>query len=247
MNRICVICARGGSKGVPNKNLRMLQGKPLLAYSILQAKETNLFSSIAVSSDSQKILAAAKEWGADALIERPGDLALDTSPKMPAIAHCVKTAEQMTGKAFEIIVDLDATAPLRSVDDILQAVGLLERRKVSNVITGTPARRSPYFNLVEEDEKGVVHLSKKSAVPVVRRQDVPKCYDMNASIYVWMRQALFEKNTLFNSDTLIYEMPPERSLDIDSELDFQMVEFLMQSKRHGRAPYKTAGRGSSAW
>lgn len=227
VNRLCTICARGGSKGVKNKNIRELHGKPLIAYSILQAKETGLFTAVAVDSDSDRILEVAGEWGADYLIKRPDELATDQSAKLPAIRHCVSEVERITGQTFDVIVDLDATSPLRIPDDIIASVRLLEERGVSNVITGAPARRSPYFNLVEEDENGVVRLAKTLAVPVVRRQDAPKCYDMNASVYVWKRDVFFICSTLFNADTLLYEMPEDRSIDIDSELDFKFVDFIM--------------------
>ena len=227
MRRICTICARGGSKGVKNKNIRTLLGKPLIAHSILQAKASGLFGCIAVSSDSRAILDTAGKWGADCLIKRPDELATDEAAKLPVIQHCVIEAESISGQIFDVVVDLDATSPLRIPEDIVGCVRLLEELGVSNVITGAPARRSPYFNLVEVDEHGVVRLSKTLNTPVTRRQDAPKCYDMNASIYVWRRDTLFSCATLFNSDTLLYDMPKERSIDIDSELDFRFVEFIM--------------------
>jgi N-acylneuraminate cytidylyltransferase/CMP-N,N'-diacetyllegionaminic acid synthase len=227
MKRICTICARGGSKGVKGKNTRPLLGTPLIAYSIRQARESGLFQAIAVDSDADSILDVAREWGADYTIKRPDELATDRAAKLPAIRHCVVEAERRAGMTFDVIVDLDATSPLRNPDDIVRCVNLLEERGVSNVITGAPARRSPYFNLVEVDAGGVARLSKSLPVPVVRRQDAPACFDMNASIYVWRRQALFESDSVFNSDTALYVMPEERSVDIDSELDFMIVEHLM--------------------
>ena len=229
MTRIAVICARGGSKGVKGKNLRALAGKPLIAHSILQAKESEMFSAIAVSSDSEEILRAATEWGADFAITRPDELASDTAPKVPAIRHCAETAEaKMDGETFETIVDLDATAPLRSVEDIRGAIELLETSDADNVVTGMPARRSPYFNLVERDEAGRVHVSKTLDTPLARRQDSPACFDLNASVFVWTRNALYaDNNFALGNNTLLYEMPEERSIDIDSETDFRYVEFLM--------------------
>lgn len=227
MTRICTICARGGSKGVKGKNVRLINGKPLIAYSIEQAKDSGLFDVIAVSSDSEHILEIADACGADYLIQRPEELATDTSAKLPVIRHCVNEVEQRRGQLFETMVDLDATSPLRSVDDIRNAVALFETTGAGNLITAMPARRSPYFNLIEVDDHDVVRLSKSVATPFVRRQDAPKCYDMNASIYVWRRNVLFEAPSLFNPDTKLYVMPEERSIDIDSELDFRFVEFLM--------------------
>lgn len=231
MKRICTICARGGSKGVKGKNIRPLLGRPLIAYSIEQARAAGLFDAIAVSSDSDLILGAAQECGVDYLIKRPDEMATDQAGKMPAIRHCVAEVERLAGETFEIMVDIDATSPLRSIEDIRNAVALLEDSGAGNLITAMPARRSPYFNLVEEGVDGGIALSKPPKTPILRRQDAPKCYDMNASIYVWRREAFFSKDTVFNSDTKLYVMPEERSIDIDSELDFKFVEFLMSHKQ----------------
>lgn len=227
MKRLCTINARGGSKGVKDKNIREINGIPLIAYSIIQAKKSGLFDSIAVSSDSDLILKIAKEYGAEYLIKRPEELATDTASKLTAIKHCVLETERLSQQTYDIIVDLDATSPLREIKDIVEAIKLLEEKKVSNVITGMSSRRSPYFNLVELNEEGFVELAKKLPTEIIRRQDAPKTYDMNASIYVWIRESLLENNLLFHPDTLLYEMPEERSFDIDSELDFQIVEFIM--------------------
>ena len=229
--RLCTICARGGSKGVEGKNVRLMLGKPLITYSIEQARTSGLFDAIAVSSDSDQILEIASACGADHLVRRPADLATDTAAKLPVIRHCVSEVERMRGQSFNTLVDLDATSPLRSVKDIRDAVSLLEASGSGNVITAMPARRSPYFNLVELNEYNFVKLAKSVAPPFVRRQDAPACYDMNASIYVWKRDVLFDAPTLFNADTRLYVMPEERSIDIDSELDFQFVEFLMSCSR----------------
>lgn len=228
MKRLAVICARGGSKGVKNKNLRELAGKPLIAHSIGQARESRMFEAIAVSSDSEAILKTARAGGADYVVKRPADLASDAAPKVPAIRHCVETVETESGITFDVIVDLDATAPLRSLDDISGAIGLLEESGAANVVSGMPARRSPYFNLVELDDRGRVRLCKPPPAPLACRQDSPECFDLNASVFVWRRQALFsDLDFVLGDDTLLYVMPEERSIDIDTETDFRYVEFLM--------------------
>lgn len=233
MNRLCTICARGGSKGVKGKNVRPLHGKPMIAHSIEQARASGLFDLLAVSSDSEEILGIARDCGCDILIQRPAELATDQAAKLPVIRHCVAEVERLAGRSFATLVDLDATSPLRVPDDIRNAVALLEDSGAGNVITAMSARRSPYFNLVELDADGIVHLSKPPAAAVVRRQDAPKCFDMNASIYVWRHDVLFDAPTLFNPDTRLYVMPEERSIDIDSELDFRFVEYLMATARTG--------------
>ena len=230
MIRLCTICARGGSKGVLNKNIRLMLGKPLIIHTLEQARDSNLFDAIAVSSDSDEILSCASNWGCDFVIKRPDELATDDSPKLPAIRHCVSEVERVTDTLFNTLVDLDATSPLRSPDDIRQAVNLLEGGEIGNVISVMPSRRSPYFNMVEIGNDGVVCLAKPPSENIYRRQDAPKCYDMNASIYVWNRDSLFGRETIFNSDTRAIVMPEERSIDIDSELDFMFVEVLMSNR-----------------
>lgn len=231
MSRVCTICARGGSKGVPGKNLRDILGKPLLAYSIEQARQSGLFEVIAVSSDSQAILDAARRHGADMVVPRPDHLATDDAPKCPAIRHCVEAVERARGAQFSVLVDLQATSPLRTPEDIIGAVRLLETSGATNVITGTQARCSPYYSLVERGAGGVVRLAKPPPRPIARRQDAPECFDMNGSIYVWRRDPFMRQPAVLYEDTLLYEMPPERSVDIDTELDLAVARMLMQEAR----------------
>jgi len=230
MSRLCTICARAGSKGVKNKNIRLLNGKPLISYTIQQALETKLFDFIAVSSDSDEILNIAKAEGLKHLIKRPAKLASDHAAKLPVIQHCASQVEILTNSRFDTYVDLDATSPLREPQDIINAVNLLESTSASNVITAAPSRRSPYFNLVELDENGIARLSKSTNNAVTRRQDSPECFDMNASIYVWNRESLMNNLSIFNDNTRLYVMPEDRSQDIDSELDFLIVDTIMKSK-----------------
>jgi CMP-N,N'-diacetyllegionaminic acid synthase len=230
MSLICTICARGGSKGVVDKNVRDLLGKPVLAWSIAQARETGLFDTIAFSSDSDALLEAALKAGADVAVKRPHEMATDTAPKLPAIRHCLEEAIARSGKTPDMFVDLDVTSPLRLGSDITGAVELLRQSGARNVITGAPARRSPYFNLVEQGADGSITLSKTADPPVVRRQDAPRCFDMNASIYVWRVAPFLEQPAVFYPDTRLFEMPEERSIDIDSDLDFALVELLLRRR-----------------
>ncbi|MGY8633299.1 acylneuraminate cytidylyltransferase family protein [Bradyrhizobium sp. 14AA] len=230
MSLLCTICARGGSKGVVGKNARDLLGKPVLAWSIAQARETGLFDAIAFSSDSDALLDAALKAGADIAVRRPDEMATDTAPKLPAIRHCLERAIAQTGKTPEIFVDLDVTSPLRLASDITGAVALLRESGARNVITGAPARRSPYFNLVEQRTDGSVGLSKSADPPITRRQDAPRCFDMNASIYVWRVASFLEQPAVFYPNTRLFEMPEERSIDIDSDLDFALVELLLRQR-----------------
>lgn len=231
---ICTIGARAGSKGVRSKNLRVLCGEPLIAHTVRQARASGLFEVIAVSSDSADIRAAAMAAGATHELVRPPELATDEVDKAPATVHCVESLEARTGRRFDVIVDLDATAPLRDVSHIRAAIELLHEAHADNVITGVASRRSPYFNLVERQSDGTVHLSKQPEKTVYRRQDVPPTFDMNASIYVWTRNAFFRHQAaVFAGKTVLYEMPEWTRFDVDTELDWAIVEFLMKSR--GRA------------
>ncbi len=233
MNRICSICARGGSKGVPNKNLAIIKNKPLIAHTIEQAKKTDLFKEISVSSDSDEILDISEKWGASFFVKRPIKLATSESAKLPAIQHNVKEVEKSKNKRFDTIVDLDATSPLREPSDIIKAVNLLEKsEKGKNLISGCVSRRSPYFNLVELNEDGFVELSKKLENRIVRRQDSPKCFDMNASIYIWKRDVFFKVDEILLKNTIMFEMPEEKSVDIDTKFDLNIVNFLFEQGQY---------------
>jgi len=232
MKRLCTICARGGSKGVKNKNLVDIAGKPLIAHTLIQAKTSGLFDYLVVSSDSEAIRDTAMAWGADFTIDRPEALATDTAAKIPAIQHAVKTAEDEMNysKPFDIVVDLDATSPLRSIADIKNAVREFEsHREATNLISITKARRSPYFNMVEV-HNGYAKLINPLSDVIVRRQDAPVCYDMNASIYIWRCDALFQNQSVLTDKTMTYFMPEERSIDIDTEFDLKIVRFLAASR-----------------
>lgn len=235
MTRICTICARGGSKGVPGKNIRPIAGKPLIAWTVQQARDSHLFDLIAVSSDSAEILAAGMAAGADLAVQRPPEMATDTVGKVTSIRHALLTAEAHLGRQADVSVDLDATSPLRDVGDIVGAIDLLTETMATNVITGAPARRSPYFNLVERQADGSVALSKPLPHVVLRRQDSPACFDMNGSIYVWQRNAFVADPRVFYQDTQLFEMPEERSVDIDSHVDFALVELLLTAKQKARS------------
>ncbi len=230
---VCTICARSGSKAVADKNIRIIAGKPLLAHSIDQAREAGLFEHIAFSSDNQNYLEVAREAGSSIQVSRPPELASDSAGKIPAIRHCVAQVEEVIGHQVDIIIDLDCTSPLRFAADIVGSLKLLQQSGTGNVISGSRARRSPYFNLVERKADSRIDLVKVPDKQLLRRQDAPQCYDMNASIYVWYRSALMEREGLFHEDTDIFVMPEERSIDIDSELDFDIVSMLLERRIRG--------------
>jgi len=228
-NILCTICARGGSKGVKNKNIKELRGKPLIAYTIEQAKQSKLFEHIVISTDSNDIANVAKEYGAEVFFKRDEQMASDTAGKLEVIKDAFVKSEKYYGTKFDYLIDLDATAPLRNIDDIINSFKQFINDNNDNLITAMPSRRNPYFNLIEIGNNGKVHLSKQLDNRIIRRQDAPKCYDMNASIYIWKRDIILNKNNLFLEKTGLYVMPEERSIDIDTPLDYKFVEFLMKN------------------
>lgn len=223
MTTICSICARGGSVGVPRKNIRPLMGKPLIVHTIEQALASQGIDRVFVSTDDGEIAEVAAAAGAEVPFLRPAELATSTAAKIPVIEHLVS---QVEAKGVEIlrIVDLDPTSPLREVADIEAAIALLDQ-ETDCVITGYRSDKNPYFNMVEQREDGSVGLVKTLSQGITSRQAAPKVWSMNASIYVWHRSTL--QAGLWNGRTRLYEMPRERSVDIDSEIDFRLVEMLM--------------------
>lgn len=225
---LCSICARGGSKGVKNKNIRLINGLELIAYSIYQAKNSKLFKHIVVSTDSDEIAAVAKKHGAEVFFKREAKLSSDTAAKVPVIRDCLLRSEKHYGKKFDYVVDLDATAPLRTSTDIVKAYELFIKEKKENLITACEARKNPYFNMVElKDDKSVV-LCKRSSFR--RRQDAPPVYDMNASIYIFTRARLMKTDVVFGKHTALYLMDKTSAFDIDDELDFKIVNMLISEK-----------------
>ena len=218
---------RGGSRGVPNKNLRELLGKPILAYTIEQALQSELFEHVVVSTDSEKISKLAQTYGAEAWFMRSAELATDDAPKLPAIRHAFLEAEKHYDQQFDVLVDLDATSPLRKVEDITSAYKQFLDEDANILISACPSRKNPYFNMVEKIN-GRIEIVKQLEKNPVRRQDAPKVYDMNASIYIWKRDVLLSYNTFYTERTSLFIMPEERSVDIDTELDWEFVEFMIK-------------------
>ena len=224
---LCTICARGGSKGVKNKNIKLLHGKPLIAYTIEQAIKSKLFEHIVISTDSDEIASISESYGAEVFFKRSSEMASDTAGKLEVIQDAFQRSEGYYNDKYDYLIDLDATAPLRSVDDINNSFQQFLEDDNDNLITASHSRRSPYFNLVEMNKDGKVSLSKTLPSKIIRRQDAPKSYDMNASIYIWKREKILNEESLFLENTGLFVMPEERSIDIDNELDYEFVEFIM--------------------
>jgi len=218
------IFARSGSKGVPGKNIKKLCGKPLIAYSIEIAKEIESIEKIFVSTEDDKIAAVAKEFGAD-IIPRPFRLAQDDSPEWLAWQHAIKWLGEKS-EYFDIFVSLPTTSPLRNKIDINQCLTSFND-ETDMVIGVTEAARSPWFNMVEQDNDGFLKVLLGGNEHYIRRQDTPKIYDMTTIAYVSRPEFIKNSTGLFEGKVKGVEIPAVRALDIDTELDFEIAEFLM--------------------
>lgn len=163
---------------------------------------------------------------------RPSELATDTAPKLPVVRHAVNYyMEEMNFKP-DIVIDLDPTSPLRENEDIKKCLDLImSDSDCDSVITGYRSNRNPYFNMIELSPDGFAYLSKKCDNQITRRQDAPVVYAMNASIYVWKTDILFNQNHIISGRVKFFEMPEERSIDIDSEIDFKLVELILRERK----------------
>ena len=182
---LCTICARGGSKGIPGKNVREVGGKPLIAHTIEHALEWERADDVVVSTDDSEIAEIAQSHGASVPFVRPERLATDTAAKLPVIQHAHERMAESTGTEYDYVVDLDATAPLRTVADIERTFEAVHETDAQNAYSVAEAEKNPYFNMVELDEDGYAHLSKRPDEEIDRRQDAPPVYKINASIYVY--------------------------------------------------------------
>ncbi|WP_425639505.1 cytidylyltransferase domain-containing protein [Algoriphagus yeomjeoni] len=229
---LATICCRGGSKGVPNKNLRLMHGIPLIGHTIVQAQQSELITDLIISTDSQQIADAAKEFGAKVPFFRPDDLASDTASKWPVFIHALEFYEKEYGVEVEYLVDLDVTVPLKTPQDIDGAIQLaLDNPSTEVVITGYEPERNPYFNMMEIREDGLAEIVKKSEKPIVRRQDAPDVYSLSPAAFVIKKSALYNYPHWSKAPCRIFPIPRERAIDIDSLLDFELVEFLMSKKQ----------------
>ena len=225
MKTFAFILARGGSKGLPKKNILSLGGLPLIAHSILSAKKNQMIDDVFVSTDSNEIAEVSSSYQAK-IIKRPKELAQDESSEWLAWIHAINFIHEQ-GLEFNKFISLPATAPLRADEDISSCL-LALKGDVDVVITVTPANRNPSFNMVKRDNKGISEPVIKS--DSVRRQDAPLVYDMTTVAYVTTPQYILNKKNLFEGNTYSVIIPKDRAVDIDDEVDFLLAEKLFERK-----------------
>lgn len=236
MNILVTICARGGSKGIPKKNIKDFLGKPLIEYTLIQASTfINQFSSdqnhldLCVSSDDDEVFKLADSYPCMKFI-RSYELSTDNVPKVLVIQHTLHYVEKVNDMQYDYIIDLDVTSPLRTVADISAVFELCKSDKNCDVsFSAVMSRRNPYFNLVEKDENGE-YVSKSKVGIYATRQSAPKCYDMNASIYAYKKEALLKlKYSPLEGKCRVFEMPETYVIDIDEPKDFVAMECLAKN------------------
>lgn len=235
MKGLVTICARGGSKGIPGKNIKSINGKPLIAYSLDVATELSKRYNLDIflSTDSDEIKNVVSSLGFPNInveYDRPDFLASDTAGKLDAIVDVYQFAEKANNVKYDFVIDLDVTSPLRTAEDLAASVELLfNNNEALNLFSVSPANRNPYFNMVEEKESGFYELCKKGQF--LTRQSAPRVFDMNASFYIF-KKAFFADNhkTVITDRSLVYEVP-HLCFDLDHQIDFEFMSFLLENKK----------------
>lgn len=222
-----IIPARGGSKSTPKKNIRLLAGKPLIAYTIETAQECKMLNRTVVSTDNIEIAEVARKYGGDVPFMRPKELALDDTPMIPVLQYAVDFIEKNENVHVDVVVLLDPTSPFRRVEDIEECIQKLEHENSDSVVTVCEVEHNPYFVMVELDGDKLVPLIKSDKV-ITRRQDAPKVYRLNAAVYAIKRDVLMNEDKIITDNTMAVIMPQELSSHIDHEIDFVFVEFLIE-------------------
>jgi CMP-N,N'-diacetyllegionaminic acid synthase len=225
LDTLITICARGGSKGLPNKAIKNFCGKPLIQWTVNTALRysMNHRCMITVSTDSMKIIDFVLGYRGIYIIDRPPTLAQDHTPKLDAIRHCLHECEKAFTCQFETVIDLDITNPIRTAKDIENCMAIFQSGKAKTVYSVTKARKNPYFNQVQSGGKVCFGI-------YTDRQSCPEVYDLNSNIYVYDRVWLADDQNLspITNESRMYVMPEYTFCDIDTEVDFFVAEKLME-------------------
>lgn len=235
MSILITLCARGGSKGIPRKNIKELNGRPLIDYSIRIAeliKKVYPDVYIELSTDDEEIKEVAKSLGLSTNYSRPSDLASDTAGKVDAIRDVLTYSEQLHNRSFDYLFDLDVSSPLRTYQDIESAFTIMENNlDALTLFSVNTAHKNPYFNMVEENEEGFYGLSKMRNSTTLSRQSAPQVYELNASFYIY-RRSFFDSSFkgVITNRSLIYEMD-HLCFDLDTPLDFEFMDFLLSNRK----------------
>lgn len=225
-----LITARGGSKGIPHKNIYFLNGKPLIAYTIDAALKSKYVDRLIVSTDDEKIAEVAKRFGAEIPFVRPNNLSGDTSSSASVIEHAIKYFENEK-QIPDLIVLLQPTSPLREVDDIDEALEKFVNSHAESLVSVCKSDQSPYWFKKINDNGFITDLLPQPST-YIRRQDTPDLYILNGAIYILDTKSFLSSKIILGEKALPYIMPYERSVDIDNMLDLEFAEFLLKRKKN---------------
>lgn len=222
---LAIIPARGGSKGVPRKNTRILAGKALIAWTIEAAKKSKYIDRLILSSENEEIIQVAKDWGCEVPYKRPIELARDDTPGIESVIHAINTL----GEKYDFVVLLQPTSPLRTVEDIDGCVQHCIMTESPACVSLTEAQQSPYWMYNLDDDMKLKSFVQNGEI-INRRQDLPKVYVLNGAVYVAESGFIMEHKSFLTDETAGYIMSGENSVDIDTELDFAYCEWLINRK-----------------
>ena len=222
MSILAIIAARGGSKGIPRKNIKPLMGKPLIGWSIDAAKQASCVNRLIVSTEDEEIASVARELGADVPYIRPAELAADETPGISTVLHAI---EQLPEHDWVLL--LQPTSPLRSAEDIDGIWQFCQERDAPSAVSVCEVGKHPYW-MYKYDSAQRLEPFIKGRPDVTRRQDLPPAYALNGAIYLAKTDWLLEQQNFIGPETLGYVMPPERSVDLDTPQDWRWVEFLIE-------------------
>lgn len=226
MNILYIIPARGGSKGIPGKNIRFLGDKPLIAHTIVAAQNAKYQGTILVSTDDEKIAAIAKKYGAEVPFMRPEALSSDSAPTIDVLFHALNYYSNQN-ETFDIIVLLQPTSPLRTSKDIDDAIKLMISKNSEAIVSVCEAEHHPLWaNILPED--GSMKNFIRNEIKGLNRQQLPKYYRLDGAVYISTISALKKHKTFFHENTYSYIMPAGHSVDIDHEIDFKLAELLLK-------------------
>lgn len=230
LNIIGFIFARGGSKGLINKNIRMLNGKPLIGWAIEQALSVKLIKRVILSTDSEEISEIGKTFGAEVLFKRPKKFSFDNSSEWLAWRHALNFLKKKEGNLPDIMVSIPPTAPLRASSDINKCIKEYIRGGADIIITVTDAHRNPWFNMIKINKNGLCQILNRPQKGLFRRQDAPKVYDMTTVAYVADPNYVLNQKSHFSGKVKSIFIPKERAIDIDTEFDLEIAQMLIKKK-----------------
>lgn len=228
MKSLCFIAARGGSKGVPRKNIRTLVDKPLIAHTIEKSLNSKIFSNVVVSTEDKEIAKIAKDYGAEVPFMRPKKLSTDTTGMADVMLHGINKLHSL-GYEFDIFVNRDCTVPFIRNEDIRSSINLLKKKNCNAVYGVYVQHFNPYFNMLEMGSNGFVKFSKKIKNRPHRRQDSPKVFQLNG-LFVYDVKSLLKFKTQYPPKGLLWEIPLESGLMIDTELEFKTAEMMIKNQ-----------------